>query len=125
MRRAWTLAVGIAVVAAVSLMIGCGGGGGGSEGGVDLARGEKLFRQTCSTCHGMDGQGIDKLGKPLINNEFVALNSDSALLQFIIEGRPATHPDNTQGVDMPPRGGNPGLTDEDLASIIAYSRTLK
>ena len=125
MRRAWTVAVGIAAMAAASLMIGCGGGGGDSAGGVDLARGEKLFRQTCATCHGMDGQGIDKLGKPLINSEFVALNSDSALLQFIIEGRPATHPDNTQGVDMPPRGGNPNLTDDDLASIIAYSRTLK
>lgn len=124
MRRALTVTLGVVLTAGIGL-IGCGGGGGGSEGGVDLASGEKLFRQTCATCHGMDGQGIDKLGKPLINNEFVTLNSDSALLQFIVEGRPATHPDNTQGVDMPPRGGNPNLTDDDLLAIIAYSRTLK
>lgn len=104
-------------------MIGCGGGA--PEGGVDLASGEKFFRQTCAICHGMDGEGIDKLGKPLVSSEFVALNSDSALLEFLIEGRPATHPDNTQGVDMPPRGGNPNLTDEDLSAIIAYTRTLK
>ena len=38
-------------------------------------------------------------------------------------GRPAYHPDNTQGVDMPPKGGNPALTDDDLLAIIAFQRT--
>jgi mono/diheme cytochrome c family protein len=106
-------------------VVACGGGGGDSAGGgIDLALGEKLFRQTCATCHGMDGQGIDNLGKPIVGNEFVALTSDANLLKFLIEGRPATHPDNERGVDMPPRGGNPGLTDDDLASIVAYARVL-
>ena len=35
-----------------------------------------------------------------------------------------SHPDNTSGVEMPPKGGNPGLTDEQLTDIIAYIRTL-
>ncbi len=115
----------VAAVAALVLgsMIGCGGGS--SEGGPDLAQGEKLYRQTCATCHGMDGEGIDKLGKPLAGSEFVALNSTSDLVQFLIEGRPATHPDNDRGVDMPPRGGNPSLTDTDLEAIVLYSRTLE
>jgi mono/diheme cytochrome c family protein len=90
-----------------------------------MAQGEKLFRQTCATCHGMNGEGIDKLGKPLIGNEFMALTSTSDLVKFIVEGRPATHPDNERGVDMPPRGGNPGLTDEDIEAIVAYARTLE
>ena len=125
MRRRWKAApvLGLMTIALLVGTIGCGGGG--SEGGTDLARGEKLYRQTCATCHGMQGEGIDRLGKSLIGNEFVALNSDSALLEFIIEGRSATHPDNTQGVDMPPRGGNARLTDDDIAAIIAYTRTLK
>jgi len=113
----------VVLAAGLALTVGCGGGG--SEGGDVLVLGEKLYRQTCATCHGMNGQGIDRLGKPLIGNEFVALNSDSALVDFLIEGRPARHPDNTQGVDMPPRGGNAKLTDDDLAAIVAYTRTLK
>jgi len=124
MRRVSALALMMMMAAASSLIVGCGGGGA-PEGGVDVAAGGKLFRQTCSTCHGMNGEGIDKLGKTLIGNEFVALQGDQALVQFLIEGRPATHPDNTRGVDMPPRGGNPNLTEQDLASIVAYVRTLK
>ena len=104
--------------------VGCGGGGG-SDAGDQVAQGQKLFRQTCATCHGMNGEGIERLGKTLIGNEFVALNSNSALVQFLVEGRPATHPDNTRGVDMPPRGGNPSLTDEDLAAIVAFVKTLQ
>lgn len=124
MRRMSTAVLAVLVLAGLGVSVGCGGGGG-SEGGSEIARGEKLFRQTCSTCHGMNGEGINRLGKALVGNEFVALNSDGALVEFLIEGRPATHPDNTQGVDMPPRGGNPNLTDEDLAAIVAYTRTLK
>lgn len=112
------------VVAALSAMTACGGGSGGG-GGDQVALGQKLFRQTCATCHGMNGEGIDRLGKPLIGNEFVAVTSSSALVQFLAEGRAATHPDNTRGVDMPPRGGNPSLTDDDLAAIVAYVRTLQ
>ena len=40
-------------------------------------------------------------------------------------GRPAGDPLNDTGVDMPPRGGNPSLSDEDLAHIVAYLRTLQ
>ena len=123
-----TLAWGAAVLAVAALTtVACGGGdgGGGGGGAVDgkLARGEKLFQQTCATCHGADGHGMPKLGKDLHNNEFTMGLSDQEMLQFIKEGRPAWHPDNTQGVDMPPRGGNPALTDEDLLAIIAFQRT--
>ena len=119
----WMAVVGGVFI--LGLTVGCGGGDGDSAGGgVDLAVGEKLFKQTCAICHGMEGQGIDKLGKPIVGNEFVALHSDADLVEFLIEGRPATHPDNERGVDMPPRGGNPGLTDDDIASIVAYARTL-
>ena len=36
----------------------------------------------------------------------------------------ATHPDNEQGVEMPPKGGNPALTDEQILLIIAYMRSI-
>ena len=40
-------------------------------------------------------------------------------------GRSTSDPANTTGVDMPPKGGNPALTDQDLLDIIAYIRTLE
>jgi disulfide bond formation protein DsbB len=33
-------------------------------------------------------------------------------------------PENTTGVPMPPKGGNPALTDEQILEIIAFIHTL-
>ena len=104
---------------------GSGDGGGGATASADLAAGKDLYGQSCAVCHGMNGEGMPALGKDLRGNEFVAAHSDAELVAFIKEGRPANHPDNTQGVDMPPNGGNPAYTEDDLAQIVAYMRTLK
>lgn len=91
----------------------------------DAKAGADHFSEVCSACHGPGGEGIEGLGKDLTNSEFVAGLSDEELLAFIQEGRPADHPDNTTGVAMPPRGGNPDFTDEQLLDIIAHIRTLQ
>ncbi|MDX1632298.1 MAG: cytochrome c [Thermoanaerobaculia bacterium] len=110
-------------------LVACGGGGGGAGGddasGEMVARGEKLYVQTCGTCHGKDAEGLPNLGKPLLDNEFIQEKSDAEMVEFLKKGRPATHPENTRGVDMPPKGGNPALTEEDLQAIVAYVRTLQ
>lgn len=90
----------------------------------DAAQGEELFNQVCIACHGEGGVGIEGLGKPFTTSEFLLSQSDTELIEFIKVGRPIGHPDNTTNVDMPPKGGNPALTDEDLADIVAYIRTL-
>ncbi|MFQ5525638.1 MAG: c-type cytochrome [Thermoanaerobaculia bacterium] len=106
-------------------VIACGGGGGGAVDAAEVAEGHKLFRGTCATCHGPNGEGMPKLGKNLNANEFTQRMSDEELVQFLKQGRPATHPDNDRGVDMPPKGGNPALTEADLALIVAYMRSLQ
>ncbi len=120
----WPLAAGVLAIATL-LAIGCGGGGGGggAPAGAAVAEGEKLYQKTCATCHGADGHGMPKLGKDLHDNTFTKGLSDEEMLQFLKQGRPAWHEDNTQGLAMPPRGGNPALTDEDLLKIIAFQRT--
>ncbi len=120
--RTLVWAVGALALAAL-VAVGCGGDGGGAAANDQMAKGEKLYQQTCATCHGADGHGMPKLGKDLHDNAFTKGLSDQEMLQFIKQGRPAYHPDNTQGVDMPPRGGNPSLTDDDLLAIIAFQRT--
>jgi disulfide bond formation protein DsbB len=45
-------------------------------------------------------------------------------MTLLKEGRPSGHELNTTGVDMPPKGGNPSLSDDDLVTIIAYLRSI-
>lgn len=117
------LRVVVCLGGAALMLVGCGGGGGSAES-ADVAQGHELFRSTCATCHGPDAEGMPRLGKNLHENPFVQSQSDEQLLQFLKQGRPASHPDNERGVDMPPKGGNPALTDEDLAKIVAYMRSI-
>jgi len=91
----------------------------------DATHGEELYQGTCSTCHGPDAEGIEGLGKDLNNNEFVQSLTDPELIAFLEVGRPASDPANEAGVDMPPKGGNPALSDQDLQDIVAFLRTLQ
>jgi disulfide bond formation protein DsbB len=100
---------------------------GGSEGAYDpaaIADGQATFSSLCIACHGPDARGLPNLGKDLVASAFVHSLTDQELLDFIKTGRPIWDPLNTTGVDMPPRGGNPALTDEQLLNIIAYLRSL-
>lgn len=86
--------------------------------------GAEIYGGLCIACHGPDAKGVPNLGKDLTTSDFLASQSDAEMVDFIAEGRPADHPDNTTGVAMPPRGGNPSLTDEDLAAVVSYLRSL-
>lgn len=97
-------------------------GDSGSSG--DVAAGEEVYASTCAACHGADGTGVQGLGKSFVDSEFVADTSDADLVAFIETGRPASDPANTTGVDMPPKGGNPSLTEEDLANVVAFIKSI-
>lgn len=88
------------------------------------AAGETAYQSSCSGCHGLDARGIVGLGKNLVDSPFVQSLSDEELHQFIVTGRPIWDAANTTGVEMPPRGGNPALSDTDIDRIIAYLRGL-
>ncbi len=97
----------------------------GSYDPAAIAAGERAYTSLCTACHGPDARGLPNLGKDLVNSEFVRSLSDRELQQFIITGRPIWDAANTTGVDMPPRGGNPALSNEDILNIIAYLRSLQ
>lgn len=128
------LLVTLLIFALAFLVIGCGGGGGTSDSSTntpeaaapagDPVAGETLFVQSCSACHGTDAKGLPGLGKDMTTSEFIRGLSDAELLAFIKTGRPVSDPANTTGVDMPPKGGNPALTDEQILDIIAHIRTV-
>ncbi|HMN29035.1 MAG TPA: c-type cytochrome [Caldilineaceae bacterium] len=90
----------------------------------DAAKGKQLFLGTCAACHGPTGEGVKGLGKDMTHSEFIAGLSDADLMDFIKKGRPIDDPLNTTGVMMPPKGGNPTLTDAQLMDIIAFIRSI-
>jgi disulfide bond formation protein DsbB len=130
---------GMVVIVALALALAACGGGGSAPSGDgpavtgpterppsvgDVAAGEEQFNSLCIACHGPGGVGVEGLGKPFTTSEFLLTVSDEELLEFVKVGRPISDPLNTTGVDMPPKGGNPALTDEQILDIIAYVRTL-
>lgn len=84
--------------------------------------GHDLFVSSCSACHGSSGEGVPGLGKALRDSPFVDSKSDEDLIAFVKAGRPIWDAENTTGLDMPSKGGNPALTDEQLADIVKYIR---
>lgn len=118
----------VLLVAALALAA-CGGGSAApaqkpaaSQG--DAVKGKTVFEGTCVSCHGPDAKGLPGLGKDLTTSEFVSQQTDKQLVDFIKKGRPANDPANTNKVDMPPRGGNPALSDNDLANVVAFVRSI-
>ena len=112
------------------LLAACGGDGEspapqpgetpGSAG--DSTRGKEVYIESCAGCHGPNGEGLEGLGKPLIGRKFVQNSTDDELATLVKLGRPTWDPANTTGVDMPPKGGNPALSNDDLLDIIAFLR---
>lgn len=126
------------LIVVLSMLAACGGGGSEPAPAApaaapteapavaagDVAKGKELFATTCAACHGPNGEGVTGLGKPFTTSEFVKSQTDEQMLAFLKVGRPSSDPANTTGVDMPPKGGNPALTDEQLTDIVAYIRSL-
>lgn len=90
----------------------------------DAANGQKVYGILCIACHGPEAKGVQGLGKDLTTSTFVAEKTDPELVDFIKVGRDPSDPLNTTGVAMPPKGGNPALSDKEIADIVAFLRTI-
>lgn len=86
--------------------------------------GKTLYSSTCVACHGASGEGVKGLGKDLITSEFIPSQTDDEMATFVKRGRDMSDPLNTTGIAMPPKGGNPALTDEQIMDIVAYLRSI-
>jgi disulfide bond formation protein DsbB len=90
----------------------------------DPQAGMKLYGNSCAACHGDAGQGVENVGPALAATEFLGSRSDAQMIGFLQVGRTPADADSRMGRAMPARGGNPALTDRDLADIVAHLRTL-
>jgi PQQ-dependent dehydrogenase (methanol/ethanol family) len=78
-----------------------------------VAGGQRLFSQTCQSCHGSAGQGSDR-GPSLTTATLVHGDTDADLFRAIRSGVP--------GTQMPPF---PGLSDTEVRQLVAYVRSLR
>ncbi|MEZ4680671.1 MAG: disulfide oxidoreductase [Caldilineaceae bacterium] len=93
------------------------------EATADLTAGAARYAESCAPCHGADAQGIDGLGTDLRTSALVRDESEGDLLAMIRNGLTAEHLENKSGIAMPPSGGRPDLSDDDILSIIRYLRS--
>ena len=87
-----------------------------SAGG-DAEAGKTVFKKKCATCHGADGAGNPKMAEMLkvdlaVNTDSVTAMSEAEIAKLLAEGR---------GKKKPVKG----LSDADVANVIAHLRTLK
>lgn len=82
------------------------------------SRGKAVYEQTCIACHGADGKGAVPGAPDLTKKGGPLAKADAVLLENMIKGF------QTPGspMAMPPRGGNPTLTEDDLKAVLRYMR---
>ncbi len=84
----------------------------------DVVHGKEIFSQTCIACHGADGKGTIPGVPDLTAADGRLVNPDDLLLTNIIKG----YQSEGSLMAMPPMGGNPDLTEQDMADVLAYMR---
>jgi len=117
------LALGSWLLAGITVSAQRGGGPPGAGGPPNpaignreaIAEGEKLYNETCTSCHGKDGTG-GELGPPVAsqNRRYLRVR-DNEIFDMIKAGNP--------GTQMPPYGGQ--FTDDQIWRITAYIRGLR
>jgi cytochrome c5 len=77
--------------------------------GFDLAKGEQIYNNVCIACH-VDG----RFGAPKVGNQ-------KDWSPRITKGMEVLFQSALQGLNsMPPRGGNPKLSDEEVKTAVAF-----
>jgi mono/diheme cytochrome c family protein len=86
----------------------------------DTLSGEQVYVQTCMVCHGDDGTGGMPGVPDLSGNKSLFSDDDRALIEslkmgIVTPGAP---------VVMPPNGGNPDLTEQQMQLALDYLRDI-
>ena len=98
------------LAASTSAMADCGFTGG------DVANGDKIFHETCVTCHGEDGHGAVPGAPDFLKKGGVLSKPHAVMIMHIKNGFHSPG----DPIAMPPKGGNSDLTDQGIKDVHAY-----
>lgn len=82
-----------------------------------LAKGKDVWTATCQPCHGTGLGGAPKIGNKALWGPRIAKGMDT-LVEHALKGF------SGKNGDMPPRGGNDKLTDDDIKAAVAFMVSL-
>lgn len=104
---------GLAIVALASLVTPAI-----ASGTTASAAGERVYAQTCIACHGANGKGAIPGVSDFTKADGPLAQSDDTLFASIRDGLVTPG----KPLSMPPKGGNPSLTDKEIQAVLAYLR---
>ena len=81
--------------------------------------GEKVYAQTCIACHGANGKGSIPGVSDFTKADGPLAKSDDTLFASIRDGLVTPG----KPLSMPPKGGIPTLTDDEIQAVIEYLRS--
>lgn len=80
--------------------------------------GKETFEKTCIACHGSDGKGAFPGTPDFTSSDGALAKSDNILIDHITNGFQS----EGSPMAMPPKGGNPNLSDTDISAVLKYIR---
>ncbi len=84
----------------------------------EFEQGRRIYFGACVACHGSDGAGAMPETPDLTVPDGPLSKPDAVLLRGIIEGAGG----NPSSPLMPPKGGDPTLTEEDARHVLEFMR---
>lgn len=84
----------------------------------DVTTGKAVYSQTCIACHGSNGKGAIPGVRDLTDADGPLAKSDEELIGSITDGFQSPG----AAMAMPPKGGNPTLTADDINAVLSYLR---
>ena len=84
-------------------------------------RGGLGYVQFCSTCHQVDGRGLDKFFPPLANNSSVQSKDPTSVIHVVLSGWKSAETQQARRAFFMPNYSS--LPDQELAEIITFVRT--
>ena len=82
----------------------------------NVANGQRQYEETCVACHGENGKGTMPGIPNFTSRKSPLKKADAVLIKNIVDGVERPNAD----LVMPPMGGNPDLTEQDVLDILAY-----
>ena len=85
-----------------------------------MGSGAQVYVETCAVCHGMGGEGGMPGVPDLSENKNLFAEQEEALLSRMKEGISTP----SSPMNMPPYGGNPKLSDQQIIDALRYLRSV-
>ena len=82
------------------------------------SNGYKVYTQNCTVCHDEDGTGLMPGVPDLNKSNDLHMRTVEQLVERIKQGSK----NSDLPVVMPPKGGNPNLSDDDIRDVVIYMR---